>query len=206
MASGLDINGCVELFWGDRKCTPLYKLYTHYFHCSKVSFLQCCHMKRYNKISTKIILTSVRYCMYTGFRVQCICINSNFGHLYITIWSWVFPYMPAFVSVTGVLSRYSWSGGVLRFTCRRIVNIFYHSLKLTSCKSGSVPIAPHLWLVKWINETCPLVWEPHTHKHTHSHVPCVKQTSHFLCKCFLSVNHNFIIVSGFCQLLLAGKR
>ncbi len=23
-------------------------------HCSKLSFLQCCHMKRYNKISTKM--------------------------------------------------------------------------------------------------------------------------------------------------------
>ncbi len=34
-------------------------------HCSKVSFLQCCHMKRYNKIFTKNVrgvLTSVRYC------------------------------------------------------------------------------------------------------------------------------------------------
>ncbi len=30
VASGLDINGCV-LFWGDRKLTLLYKLYTHYF-------------------------------------------------------------------------------------------------------------------------------------------------------------------------------
>ncbi len=36
LASGLDINGCVEC-WGDRKCALLYKLYTHYFfHCSKV--------------------------------------------------------------------------------------------------------------------------------------------------------------------------
>ncbi len=25
----LDINGCVELFWGDSKFTLLYKLYTH---------------------------------------------------------------------------------------------------------------------------------------------------------------------------------
>ncbi len=31
LASGLDINGCVELFWGDSKFTLLYKLYTHYF-------------------------------------------------------------------------------------------------------------------------------------------------------------------------------
>ncbi len=31
MVSSLDINGCVELFWGDSKCTLLYKLYTQYF-------------------------------------------------------------------------------------------------------------------------------------------------------------------------------
>ncbi len=31
VASGLDINACVELFWGDIKFTLLYKLYTHYF-------------------------------------------------------------------------------------------------------------------------------------------------------------------------------
>ncbi len=34
---------------------------------SKVSFLQCCHMKRYNKIFTKNVrgvLTSVRYYIY----------------------------------------------------------------------------------------------------------------------------------------------
>ncbi len=28
---GLDINGCVLLFWGDSKFTLLYKLYAHYF-------------------------------------------------------------------------------------------------------------------------------------------------------------------------------
>ncbi len=31
VASSLDINGCVALFWGDSKSTLLYKLYTHYF-------------------------------------------------------------------------------------------------------------------------------------------------------------------------------
>ncbi len=31
VASGLDINDCVELFWGDSIFTLLYKLYTHYF-------------------------------------------------------------------------------------------------------------------------------------------------------------------------------
>ncbi len=29
VASGLDINGFIELFWGDSKFTLLYKLYTH---------------------------------------------------------------------------------------------------------------------------------------------------------------------------------
>ncbi len=31
VASGLDINACVELFWGDSKFRLLYELYTHYF-------------------------------------------------------------------------------------------------------------------------------------------------------------------------------
>ncbi len=31
VTSGLDINGCALLFWGDRKFTLLYKPYTHYF-------------------------------------------------------------------------------------------------------------------------------------------------------------------------------
>ncbi len=37
-------------------------------HCSKVSFLQCCHMKIYIKICTNImrgVLTSVRYCTFS---------------------------------------------------------------------------------------------------------------------------------------------
>ncbi len=36
LASRLDINGCVELFWGDSKFTLLHKLYTHY---SSVNFV-----------------------------------------------------------------------------------------------------------------------------------------------------------------------
>ncbi len=45
---------CVELFWGDRNvhCYASCTLTT--LHLSKVSFLQCCHMKRYNKIFTKM--------------------------------------------------------------------------------------------------------------------------------------------------------
>ncbi len=41
-------------------------------HCSKVSFLQCCHMNRYNKIFTKNVrgvLTSVRYCIYINTHI-----------------------------------------------------------------------------------------------------------------------------------------
>ncbi len=57
VASGLDINGCFVL----RSCfeeTANVHCYTSCtlttLHCSKVSFLQCCHMKRYNKIFIKI--------------------------------------------------------------------------------------------------------------------------------------------------------
>ncbi len=46
VASGLDINGCVlSYFEGTANL--------HYY-ASNVSFLQCCHVKRYNKIFTKI--------------------------------------------------------------------------------------------------------------------------------------------------------
>ncbi len=53
VASGLDINGCVLSYFEGT-------VYLHCFtsctlttlHCSKVSFLQCCHMKIYNKIFT----------------------------------------------------------------------------------------------------------------------------------------------------------
>ncbi len=54
VASGLDINGCVlSVFEGTANlhCYTSCTLTT--LHCSKVSFLQCCHMNRYNKIFTK---------------------------------------------------------------------------------------------------------------------------------------------------------
>ncbi len=45
VASGLDINGSIELFWGESNlhCYTSFTLTT--LHCSKVSFLQCYHMK-----------------------------------------------------------------------------------------------------------------------------------------------------------------
>ncbi len=55
VASGLDINGCVLSYFegtANLLCYTSCTLTT--LHCSKVTFLQCCHMKRYNKIFTKI--------------------------------------------------------------------------------------------------------------------------------------------------------
>ncbi len=55
VASGLDINGCMlNYFEGTANvlCYTSYTLTT--LHCSKVSFLQCYLMKRYNNIFTKM--------------------------------------------------------------------------------------------------------------------------------------------------------
>ncbi len=55
VASGLDINGCVLNYFeraANLHCYTSCTLTT--LHCSKVLFLQCCHMKRYNKIFTKV--------------------------------------------------------------------------------------------------------------------------------------------------------
>ncbi len=54
VASSLDINGCVLSYFEGTANLHCYTgcILTTYF--SKVSFLQCCHMKRYNKIFTKM--------------------------------------------------------------------------------------------------------------------------------------------------------
>ncbi len=52
---GLDINGCVLSYFegtANLHCYTSCTLTT--LHRNKVSFLQCCHMKRYNKIFTKM--------------------------------------------------------------------------------------------------------------------------------------------------------
>ncbi len=75
VASGLDINGCVLSYFegtANLHCYTSCTLTT--LHCSKVSFLQCCHMKIYNKIC---VLTSMRYCVYV-----CVCI-----YIYICIYN-----------------------------------------------------------------------------------------------------------------------
>ncbi len=55
VAIGLDINGCVWSYFvgtAHLHCYTSCTLTTLY--CSKVSFLQCSQMKRYNKIFTKL--------------------------------------------------------------------------------------------------------------------------------------------------------
>ncbi len=55
------------LFWGDSKFTLLYSCTLTTLHCSKVSFLQCCHMDIYNTIFTK--MWGVYFC-----EILCICV------------------------------------------------------------------------------------------------------------------------------------
>ncbi len=55
VASGLDINGCVLSYFEGTANLHCYSRCTlNTLHCSKVSFLQCCRMKIYNKIFTKM--------------------------------------------------------------------------------------------------------------------------------------------------------
>ncbi len=64
VASGLDINGCVLSYFEGTANVHCYTSCTlTTLHCSKVSFLQCCHMKRYKNIYKNVrgVLTSVRY-------------------------------------------------------------------------------------------------------------------------------------------------
>ncbi len=74
VASGLDINGCVLSYFegtANLHCYTSCTLTT--LHCSKVSFLQCCHMKRYNKIFTK--MWGVYSLLWdTVYMYVCICI------------------------------------------------------------------------------------------------------------------------------------
>ncbi len=65
-ASGLDNNGCVLSYFegtDNLHCYTSCTLTT--LHCRKVSFLKCCHMKRYNKIFTKMwwVYSLLRYCI-----------------------------------------------------------------------------------------------------------------------------------------------
>ncbi len=54
VASGVDINGCVLSYFEGTENVHCYTSKLTTLHCSKVSFCQCCQMKRYNKIFTKM--------------------------------------------------------------------------------------------------------------------------------------------------------
>ncbi len=90
VASGLDINGCVLSYFegtANLHCYTSWTLTT--LHCRKVTFLQCCHMKRYNTIFTKmwevysLIYTHTHTHAYSYNFVYNI-INNNIIILYIT--------------------------------------------------------------------------------------------------------------------------
>ncbi len=54
VTSGLDINDCVLSYFEGAENVHCYTSCTlTNLHCSKVSFLQCCYMKRFNKIFQK---------------------------------------------------------------------------------------------------------------------------------------------------------
>ncbi len=80
VASGLDINGCVLSYFegtANLHCYTSCTLTT--LHCSKVSFLQCCHVYKNIYKNVRGVLTSVRYCIYIYIYIQCIyrCISIN---------------------------------------------------------------------------------------------------------------------------------
>ncbi len=70
VASGLDINGCVLSYFEGTTNLHCYTSCTlTTLHYSKVSFLKCSHMKRYNKILTKCegcLLNKINF-KYTTF-------------------------------------------------------------------------------------------------------------------------------------------
>ncbi len=87
VASGLDINGCVLSYFegtANLHCYTSCTLTT--LHCRKVVFLQCCHMKRYNKYLQKCegrthfceIIHMVYFCLgrwflaRISFKINCM--------------------------------------------------------------------------------------------------------------------------------------
>ncbi len=93
VASGLYINGCVLSYFegtANLHCYTSCTLTT--LHCSKVSFLQCCHMKRYKNINKNVrgVLTSVRYCVYIYIYIYFQLMMLQWGRTY---WIWFFNHL-----------------------------------------------------------------------------------------------------------------
>ncbi len=103
VASRLDINGCVLSYFEGTANVHCYTSFTlTTLHCSKVSFLQCCHMKGYNTIFKKIhkqvqihthIITIVnvacsvyffsgKFYMIHTWLSCCVCVNVTLGFCY----------------------------------------------------------------------------------------------------------------------------
>ncbi len=86
VASGLDINGGVLSYFEETSNLHCYTSFTlTSSHCRRVSFLQCCHMKRYNKYLQKFegcthfceILYIVYLFLFTGCHLSVIMLYNN---------------------------------------------------------------------------------------------------------------------------------
>ncbi len=103
MASGLDINGCVLSYFegtANLHCYTSCALTT--LHCSKVSFLQCCHMKRYNKVLTKM------------------------WGVYSLLWDTVSEF---FMFSVSSVSQYRWPEILSKSSFTSIIILFFHLLQ-----------------------------------------------------------------------------
>ncbi len=94
MASGLDNNGCVLSYFEETANLYFYTSCTRTtLHCSKATFLQCCHMKRYNKILTKMwgvySLLWDNVCVYVYMYV-CIYICV---YVYVCVYIYIYIYI-----------------------------------------------------------------------------------------------------------------
>ncbi len=86
ICSGLDMIGCVLSYFegtANLHCYTSCTLTT--LHCSKVSFLQCCHMKNYNPIFTNMwgVYSLLRYCV-------CVYV---YIYIYIYIYKTTIPFI-----------------------------------------------------------------------------------------------------------------
>ncbi len=93
VASGLDINSCVLSYFegtANLHCYTSCTLTT--LHCNKVSFLQCCHMKRYNKIFTKMwgVYSLLWDTVYIYIYICYLSIRNNFYEtVHVRFYCWL---------------------------------------------------------------------------------------------------------------------
>ena len=96
VASGLDINVCVLSYFEGTvnlhcytSCTPTT------LHCSKVSFLQCCPMQRYNQIfAVRGVLTFVT--LYIKGPMACYFMDAYIYIYYICVGGPLIQYLKTF--------------------------------------------------------------------------------------------------------------